>query len=38
MHITGVRGIILEEVILYLLEMVGYRIVKAGEEETENGR
>ncbi len=37
MHITGVRGIILEEVILYRLEMVGYRIVKAGEEETENG-
>lgn len=34
MNIAAIRGAILEEIVLHLLEMVGYRTVKAGEEGT----
>jgi hypothetical protein len=37
MHISSVRGLILEELVLHLLELVGYRIVIAGEEGTRPG-
>ena len=37
MNITAVRGILLEEIVLHLLEMVGYRVVKAGEPGTRAG-
>lgn len=37
MHISSVRGLILEELVLYLLELVGYRTVVAGEEGTRPG-
>lgn len=36
--ITQIRGILLEEIVLYLLEKVGYRIVNSGEEGTRTGR
>lgn len=34
MGLPAVKGAILEEVVLHLLEMVGYRVVKTGEEGT----
>lgn len=37
MNLPGVRGILLEEIVLHLLVLVGYRIVKAGEEGTRAG-
>ena len=37
MRISSARGIILEELVLYLLELVGYRVVSAGEEGTRAG-
>lgn len=37
MKIGAVRGILLEEIVLYLLEMVGYRIVEAYEPGTRAG-
>lgn len=36
--ITQIRGVLLEEIVLYLLEKVGYRIVNSGEEGTRTGR
>ncbi len=38
MNITAIRGILLEELVLHLLELVGYRIVLPGEEGTRSGR
>ncbi len=35
--ITQIRGVLLEEIVLYLLEKVGYRIVNSGEDSTRNG-
>lgn len=35
--ITQIRGVLLEEIVLYLLEKVGYRIVNSGEEGTRTG-
>lgn len=32
-----IRGALLEEIVLYLLEKVGYRIVKANEDDIRNG-
>ncbi|TCS68987.1 hypothetical protein EDC61_1222 [Sulfuritortus calidifontis] len=37
MHISSVRGLILEELVLHLLTLVGYRVVAAGEEGTRSG-
>jgi hypothetical protein len=37
MGISQIRGAILEEVVLFLLEKVGYRIVNAGEDGTRGG-
>lgn len=37
MAISQIRGAILEEIILFLLEKVGYRIVSAGDEGTRGG-
>lgn len=37
MLVSAVRGVILEELVLYLLSLVGYRIVTAGEEGTRDG-
>ncbi|WP_397574271.1 hypothetical protein [Silanimonas sp.] len=37
MNISGLRGIILEEVVLHLLELAGYRTVETGEEGTRVG-
>jgi hypothetical protein len=37
MQVTAARGIILEELVLYLLTLVGYRVVRAGEEGTHDG-
>lgn len=37
MLVPAVRGVILEELVLYLLSLVGYRIVLAGEEGTRPG-
>lgn len=37
MGISQTRGAIFEEVVLHLLELVGYRIVNAGEEGTKRG-
>jgi hypothetical protein len=37
MDMPGVRGALLEEVVLYLLEKVGYRVVVAGEDGTHAG-
>src|SRR6478609_3069628 len=37
MNLSGVRGALLEEFVLYLLEKVGYRVVKAGEHGTYKG-
>lgn len=37
MHVSAVRGLILEEAVLRLLKIVGYRIVRAGEEGTRSG-
>jgi hypothetical protein len=37
MHISAARGAILEELILHLLTMVGYRVVQSGEEGTRGG-
>ena len=38
MRLSSARGIILEELVLYLLALVGYRVVSAGEEGTRPGR
>lgn len=38
MGLSGIKGAILEELILYLLEVVGYRIILPGEEGTRNGK
>jgi hypothetical protein len=38
MRLSSARGLILEEIVLHLLELVGYRIVRAGEEGTRSGR
>lgn len=37
MGLSQIRGAIFEEVVLHLLELVGYRIVLAGEEGTRRG-
>jgi len=37
MKISSVRGVILEELVLHLLTLVGYRVVVAGEEGTRGG-
>lgn len=37
MLLPGVRGVLLEELVLYLLSLVGYRIVSPGEEGTKLG-
>lgn len=37
MNISSARGIILEEIVLHLLSLVGYRVVSAGEEGTRAG-
>lgn len=37
MQLSTARGIILEELVLYLLALVGYRVVTAGEEGTHEG-
>lgn len=37
MGISQIRGAILEEVVLFLLEKVGYRIVRPGEDGTRGG-
>jgi len=36
--ITQIRGALLEEVVLHLLEKVGYRIINSGEDGTRNGK
>jgi len=38
MGLTAIKGIILEELVLRLLEMIGYRIIVPGEEGTKDGR
>lgn len=38
MKISSVRGVILEEIVLHLLEKVGYRIVQIGEDGAEKGK
>ncbi len=37
MLLPAVRGVLLKELVLYLLCLVGYRIVKPGEEGTKLG-
>jgi len=37
MSLSSIRGILLEELVLYLLTLVGYRIIKPGEEGTKPG-
>lgn len=37
MILSTVRGIVLEELVLHLLILVGYRVVKSGEEGTRGG-
>lgn len=37
MGLSGVRGLVLEEVVLHLLRLVGYRPVSAGDEGTRKG-
>lgn len=37
MKIMEVRGLVLEEIVLYLLEKVGYRVITAGETGTRVG-
>lgn len=37
MKIPAIRGAILEEIVLHLLELIGYRLVKVGEEGTHRG-
>lgn len=37
MGLPAIRGAILEEIVLHLLEMVGYRVVQPTEEGTRNG-
>lgn len=37
MHISSARGAILEELVLHLLSMVGYRSVQSGDEGTRGG-
>ncbi len=36
--ITQIRGVLLEEIVLHLLEKVGYRIVNSGQDGTRIGR
>jgi hypothetical protein len=38
MKIGSIRGLILEEIVLHLLRMVGYRTVQPGEEGTRTGK
>lgn len=38
MNLSGIKGAILEELILHLLEKVGYRIILPEEEGTRNGK
>ena len=38
MKIEAIRGLILEEIILFLLEKIGYRIVSPGDEGTRLGK
>ena len=37
MLVPAARGVILEELVLHLLSLVGYRIVVAGEDGTRGG-
>jgi len=37
MPLPAIRGVLLEELVLHLLGLVGYRVVKAGDEGTRSG-
>lgn len=37
MQLPAVRGVLLEELVLHLLGLVGFRIVTSGEEGTHRG-